>query len=73
MKKQILLIIGLCIKMMLQAQTASASSGSGTEYDPYQIATLENLYWLSQTYSVWDNYFIQTADIDASGTSSWGW
>jgi uncharacterized repeat protein (TIGR02543 family) len=46
-------------------------AGSGTSSDPYQIATLNNLYWLSQNSAYWDKYFIQTADIDASGTSSW--
>jgi len=45
--------------------------GSGIESDPYQIANLANLRWLSETSSVWDKYFIQTADIDATETSSW--
>src|SRR6056297_2443398 len=53
------------------SQTATQPSGSGTEQDPYQIATLENLQWLSETDSVWNAYFIQTADIDASPTSGW--
>ena len=47
--------------------------GSGTENDPYLIATLDNLLWLSTTGSVWgdDIYFLQTADIDASDTQNW--
>jgi hypothetical protein len=54
------------------AQTATApTSGDGTSSNPYQIATLDNLYWLSQNSSVWDKYFRQTADIDASTTFSW--
>ena len=58
---------------VIKAQTATAPSGSGTSSDPYQIATLNNLYWLSQTTSAWAAgiYFIQTADIDASSTSGW--
>ena len=28
------------------AQTAEKPNGSGTESDPYAIATLNNLYWL---------------------------
>ncbi|MDP6584491.1 MAG: GLUG motif-containing protein, partial [Anaerolineales bacterium] len=51
--------------------TATAPSGSGTSGDPYQIATLENLNWISQSSDSFDDYFIQTADIDAASTSSW--
>ena len=53
------------------SQTATKPSGSGTEQDPYQIANLENLQWLSETDSVWDKHFIQIADIDATPTSGW--
>lgn len=56
------------------AQTADFPTGSGTSGDPYQIATLNNLYWLTQNPNVWEEpgkYFIQTADIDASTTSGW--
>ncbi len=50
--------------------------GFGTSGDPYQIANLNNLYWLSQTTNELDKYYIQTANIDASVTSLWsagGW
>ena len=51
--------------------------GAGTVGDPYQIATLANLYWISQNSAEWSKYYIQTADIDASSTSTWnggtGW
>jgi hypothetical protein len=53
------------------AQTAEKPNGSGTESDPYAIATLNNLYWLSQTSTEWDKHYRQTADIDASATSGW--
>ena len=46
-------------------------AGSGSAGDPYLIASLENLYWLSQTKSVWGGHFKQTADIDAATTSTW--
>ena len=46
-----------------------APSGSGTFGAPYQIASLENLYWLMQNSSGWDKYFIQTADIAAKSTA----
>ena len=56
----------------VKAQTADAPTGSGTSGDPYLIATLNNLYWVTQTTSSWNKYFLQTADIDASSTSGWG-
>jgi len=60
--------------------TPVAPAGSGTEADPWQIATLENLYWIAATDAVvpsptqairWTKSYIQTADIDASPTSTW--
>ncbi len=46
-------------------------NGSGTSADPYLIATLDNLKWVTQNSSSWSKYFKQTADIDASTTSTW--
>lgn len=51
--------------------TAVAPSGSGTSGDPYIIATLNNLYWVTQNSLSWDKYFEQSADIDASETMYW--
>ena len=82
MKKITILFFSiLCTTILLHAQTATAPSGSGTSGSPYQIATLNNLYWLAvQVNSGTDfsgKYFIQTANIDASHTSTWnsnqGW
>jgi len=54
------------------SQTATApSTGDGTEGNPYEIATLDNLYWLSQTDTEWGKYYVQTANIDATTSSSW--
>ncbi len=53
------------------AQTADQPSGTGTSGDPYQIATINNLYWITQNSADWDKYFRQTADIDASTSSTW--
>ncbi len=75
-----LLMVGFALMLTIQqnttfvnAQTATPPSGSGTQGDPYLISSLENLYWLSQNDAVWDDnaYFLQTADIDASATSTW--
>ena len=70
-KISLLLMAMFFLPIITWGQTATKPSGSGTEQDPYQIATLENLQWLSETDSVWNAYFIQTADIDASPTSGW--
>jgi|GEM_PF-1223443 len=56
------------------------SAGDGTSGDPYQIASLENLYWIEapesevpvpDRYSRYSSYYIQTSDIDASPTRTW--
>ncbi len=67
----IIFSIVLALNMELSAAGTAPSSGDGTSTNPYQIATLDNLLWLSTTSSVWDKCFIQTADIDASATSTW--
>lgn len=71
------LIMFLLLSPALLAQTSTQPSGSGTANDPYLIATLENLYWITQNPGSWDKHFKQTADIDASETSTWfggqGW
>jgi hypothetical protein len=45
--------------------------GTGYSGDPYLISTINNLYWITQNSDQWDKYYQQTADIDASSTSSW--
>ena len=65
----------------VSAQTATApAAGTGTIGDPYQIATLNNLYWIAALDGVvsspnravrWAANYIQTANIDASPTSGW--
>src|SRR6056297_2420247 len=70
-KISLLLMAMFFLPIITWGQTATKPSGSGTEQDPYQIANLENLQWLSETDSVWDKHFIQVADIDATPTSGW--
>ena len=69
------------------AQTAVKPAGSGTLEDPFLIASLENLFWITAPDEVdgltqaqrWftTKYYKQTGEIDASSTSSWysgaGW
>jgi len=45
--------------------------GDGSSGNPYQITSLENLYWISVNMGEWDKHYIQIADIDASPTSGW--
>ena len=55
----------------IHAQTSVTPTGSGTQTDPYLISNIDNLYWVTQNNTEWDKYYLQTADIDASTTSSW--
>ena len=77
--KRILTMLFFIVAMskVFLAQTATVPvNGDGTSSNPYQIASLENLYWLTSTSSAWSKSFIQTTDIDASGTATWtngGW
>jgi hypothetical protein len=86
MKNLFTFFICLIATITLQAQTATLPSGSGTIGSPYQISSLENLYWIAASNaevpsrnqaSRWGAYYVQTANIDASATSGWfggaGW
>ncbi len=76
MKKNFTLLLFLFVSLITFSQTATApTSGNGTAGSPYQIATLENLYWLATQVNGGTHYtgvyFIQTLDINASFTSGW--
>ncbi len=43
------------------------TGGDGTELNPYQIATAEELQALGNNSSLWNKHFIITADIDMAG------
>lgn len=87
MKVLFLLTALIIANAYLIAQTAIApNKGNGTTTFPYQIATLENLFWITADDSLvsspdqatrWSSHYIQTADIDASSTIDWfeglGW
>ncbi len=45
--------------------------GAGTSGNPYLVSTLDHLLWISTNSSSWGSYFEQTANIDASATSTW--
>ena len=68
----IFVVITALFLSFASSQTADApSAGDGSSGTPYQIATLNNLYWITQNNTEWGKYYIQTANIDASSTSGW--
>lgn len=70
-KKSGFIGVFLFLSAHILAQTAIEPNGNGTETNPYQIETLSHLYWLSNSNTIWDKHFIQTADISASSTEFW--
>ena len=70
MKKHYIFIAVMAFfSLSILAQTAVAPSGSGTSINPYQIASWQNLYWISQNSAQWSKYYVQTADIDFAEAS----
>jgi len=72
------IIFWACAGAVLAEPTPVEPSGSGTSEDPYLITTLAELYWITQDDQTrWNKHYRQTADIDASATSTWdggdGW
>jgi hypothetical protein len=72
--KRLLLVFSLLLSNLVFGQTATAPENigealAGTSSNPYKIATVENLYWLSVNSIYWNRYFIQTADIDLAAAS----
>jgi len=70
MKGFVIIMLVLLMSSMVMGQTPVApAAGDGSVGNPYQIATWQNLYWISLNSSSWDKYFEQTADIDLSAAS----
>jgi hypothetical protein len=46
-------------------------AGDGSNNNPFQIANLNDLRFLSENPAIWAKNYIQTADIDASDTKNW--
>lgn len=70
MKSKILSLL-LLVLITSSAWAQTYSGGDGTEGNPFQIANLTDLQYLSEHSGDWGLYFIQTANIDASATSTW--
>lgn len=68
--KALLTVLALLLCISLWAVIPEAPAlGNGTLDNPYQISTFNHLYWLALVPGVWNQHFIQTADIDASESS----
>lgn len=57
--------------MLLAMSTSLMADGTEPTGNPRQVTTLDHLLWISTNSSSWGDDYIQTADIDATGTSSW--
>lgn len=87
MNRLIINLILILYSIGIYAQTATApASGDGTQLNPYEIVSLNNLYWVAApetevpipTYAErMNSYYKQMNDIDAAETSTWfsgaGW
>jgi len=72
MKILISFLVAILITCSLSAQIAVPPAiGNGTIENPYQVETLDNLYWITQNSGQWNKHYIQIADIDANATSGW--
>lgn len=68
--KALLTVLALLLCASLFAVLPEApAQGNGTVGNPYHISSFNNLYWITLTPGVWNQFFIQTADIDASESS----
>ncbi len=70
--KRIIMFLFLFLSIALYAQ-GSIPQGLGSQDNPYLIANLANLEYLSENIELWSSgiYFLQTADIDASEAVNW--
>lgn len=87
MKYVLILWFALIVTGSLVAQyTVAPVAGSGTQESPYEITSLENLYWITASNDIipkpnraarWSSHYIQIDDINASRTANWfegkGW
>lgn len=68
MRKTCSIFICICLMLLSFAPSAFAiDKGDGTEENPYQVSTLDDLKAVADNLSA---YYIQMADIDASGENA---
>lgn len=66
---KILILISFILCVTSSALNAQFSGGSGTEQDPWQISSLDDLVEMNDWSAYADDYFMVTNHIDASATS----
>ncbi len=73
-----LLSITLCALFIASSSYAidpipvAPTVGDGADYaTAYEIASVGNLYWVTQNSTEWDKYYTVTADIDLSDSLTW--
>jgi len=66
-------IFGLLLIMLLVISSNLMAFGTEPTGDPREVSTLDHLLWISTNSSCWGDDFIQTANFDASITSTWNW
>jgi hypothetical protein len=69
--KRLLLLLSILVFPLLGQTATPPTAGDGSVGDPWQLASLKNLYWLTQNSSEWDMYFILMVDLDATATATW--
>lgn len=67
---RLLLLTFLFIVILHPELYAQFAGGTGTEEDPYQIETVEQLQAIGKSENL-DKHYVQTSDIDASETDNW--
>ncbi|MCK4979551.1 MAG: hypothetical protein KAS62_04100, partial [Candidatus Delongbacteria bacterium] len=71
MKKFLIAFLLICFGVVFSQTATAPAIGDGSVGNPYQIANLENLYWVSADTLNFDKHYIQTTSIDAAETSTW--
>jgi hypothetical protein len=69
----VVLAVLFCMAGWTMAADPEYSGGQGTEEDPFQIATADDLFALSNASGHWEKYFVQTANIYFTSWDSYGW
>ncbi|MCC5927231.1 MAG: T9SS type A sorting domain-containing protein [Bacteroidetes bacterium] len=68
-----ILMLGMLMlcTLSVHAQVATAPPGSGTDKAPFEISTIEHLYWVTQNENTWADHFVLTSDINLSASLDW--
>ena len=71
------IVLVFCSSFLFGQTPIAPASGGGSEDNPYQISSLENVYWIAGNSSNWQFHYVQANDINASETYMWfnglGW